>query len=613
MEKLKSLAQLIRYLIITSTTEAGSGHPTSSMSATDIMTSLMFGGVFRYDPQDPQAPNNDRLIFSKGHAAPLFYSLWAAAGVLPIDELTTLRKFGSPIEGHPTMDFPYTEVATGSLGQGLSVGVGMALNAKYLDKLPYKTYVLLGDSEMAEGSNWEAMQLATYYKLDNLIGIIDVNRLGQRGQTMQGHDTDDFKRKAEAFGWHAIVIDGHDLVEIQKTFEKIYKQETPGDKPIMIIAKTLKGKGVSFMENKDGWHGKVLNAEDAKKALAEIGDIDINLRGEIAMPDKKLPATYTPQPAPKIQEHYDEPFAPRKAYGHALVKLHQKYPEMVILDAEVSNSTFAADFAKVYPERFFEMFIAEQNMVGVASGLAARGKIPFVSTFASFLTRAVDQIRVSQYSKSSINFVGSHVGVSIGEDGPTQMGLEDIAIFRAILGSVVLSPADHISSEKLVEEMINHKGICYMRTVRTDTQPLYKSDEAFPIGGSKILKESDKDDITVVATGITLYEALKAYDILAKEGITIRVIDAYSIKPIDEKTLQQAAVQTKSIITVEDHFADGGLGGAVRKALSDRPVRIHSLAVKKMPKSGTPAELMDYEEISAEHIVKKVAAVLNAR
>lgn len=610
MEKLTSLARLIRYYCISSTTQAGSGHPTSSLSAVDIMTVLMFGGMFRFNIKNPKTPNNDRLIFSKGHASPLFYSLWTVAGALPEKELMTLRTFGSPIEGHPTMAFPFTEVATGSLGQGLSVGVGMALNAKYLDKLPYKIYVLLGDSEMAEGSNWEAMQIASHYKLDNLVGIIDVNRLGQRGETMQGHDVSDYKAKVAAFGWHPIVIDGHDMSEIEAAFNTIHNGSTPDNKPIMVIAKTLKGKGVSFLENQEDWHGKTLKPPEAEKAYEELGDIDTTLRGDIVLPKNQKPAVYNPKPAFVEEDSYKEPLAPRKAYGHALVHLHDTYPDMVVLDAEVSNSTYAAKFKDVYPKRFFEMFIAEQNMVGVAAGLSARGKIPFVSTFASFFTRAVDQIRVSQYSQSNINFVGSHVGVSIGEDGPTQMGLEDIAIFRAILGSVVLSPADHISSEKCVEEMIKHAGICYMRTVRMDTEPLYEPNEEFPIGGSKTLRESDNDDMTIIATGVTLYEALKAYDQLTKKGVHIRVVDAYSIKPIDTKTLQKAAVETRALLTVEDHFADGGLGGAVRKALSDRPVRVHSLAVEKMPKSGKPAELLDYEEISAPYIVKKVTAVL---
>ncbi len=609
-QNIPDLARFIRYAILKSTTKAGSGHLTSSLSATDMMTQLMFGGTFRYDISNPKHPNNDRLIFSKGHASPLFYALWAAAGAVPFKDLLTLRSFGSPFEGHPTMSFPYTEVATGSLGQGLSVGVGMAINAKYLDELPYRTYVLLGDSEMAEGSNWEAMEIASYYKLDNLVGIIDVNRLGQRGETMLGYDTDTYARRVEAFGWHPIVVDGHDLSQLKTAYRDIADKVTPKEKPVMIIAKTQKGKGISFIEDKEGWHGKVLSEEDEKKALKELGDVDENVRGTIQMPEDKKPKEYIPKQV-KEEDTDEENAAPRKAYGHALVEIHPSHPNMVVLDAEVSNSTYSSKFKEAFPERFFEMFVAEQNMVGVAVGLSARGKIPFVSTFASFFTRAVDQIRVSQYSQSRINFVGSHVGVSIGEDGPTQMGLEDIAIFRAILGSVVVSPADYESAEKLVKEMANHDGICYMRTLRMDTDPLYDENEKFPIGGSKTLESSSNDSVTVIATGVTLHEALDAYEKLQEENISIRVIDAYSIKPIDTKTLQQAGVETKALLTVEDHFADGGLGGAVRKTLSERPVKIHSLAVTKMPKSGTPEELLDYEEISSKAIVQKVKDIMS--
>lgn len=610
MKNLKDIATRIRYLSIASTTRAGSGHPTSSMSATDLMTVLFFNNHFRFKIDDPHYHNNDRIIFSKGHASPLFYALWTVAGAVDESEIMTLREFGSRLEGHPTMAFPYTEVATGSLGQGLSVGVGMALNAQYLDKLPYKTYVLLGDSEMAEGSNWEAMQLAAHYKLDSLVGIIDVNRLGQRGETMYGHSLAEYVTKVEAFGWHAIEIDGHNLKEIDTAFAHIDEGKTPEGKPVMIIAKTMKGKGVSFLENQNGWHGKTLSKKEADEAYIELGDFDHSVSGTIAQPEERAAAIYNPRKK-TVKESYDSPLATRKAYGHSLVKLHDDYPDMVVLDAEVSNSTYSAEFKKAYPDRFFEMFIAEQNMVGVAAGLSARGKIPWVSTFASFFTRAVDQIRVSQYSESSINFVGSHAGVSIGEDGATQMGLEDIAIFRAILGSVVLYPADHMSQEKLSEKMMNHAGICYMRTTRMDTEPLYDHDETFEIGGSNVLKKSDEDSVTVIGAGITLYEALKAYKDLKQEGIMIRVIDLYSIKPIDEKTLQEAAVATKALLTVEDHFADGGIGGAVRKALSDRPVRVYSLAVTKMPKSGAPEELLEYEEISAKHIVSKVKDIMH--
>jgi len=603
MNDLEDLAKLIRYYSLVSTTEAGSGHPTSSLSAADLMAGLLFGGAFRFDLDDPRHPNNDRLIFSKGHASPLFYAIWAAAGKVTEKELLTLRKFGSPLEGHPTPAFRYTEAATGSLGQGLSIGVGMALNAKYLVKLPYRTYVLLGDSEMAEGSVWEAMEIAAHYKLSNLVAILDVNRLGQRGETMYGHDLSVYRTRAAAFGWETIVIDGHHLPQIQTAFDQATRQI---DKPVMIIAKTLKGKGVSFIEDKNGWHGKPLKKDELDRALRELGPVDKGLRGTIDPPQGAKPAGKKAVKAAPVSYTADKPVATRYAYGTALTRLAPQYPDMVVLDGEVSNSTYAELFKKAYPDRFFEMFIAEQNMVGTALGLSLRGKIPFVSTFAAFLTRAADQVRMSQYSNGNIKFCGSHAGVSIGEDGSSQMGLEDIALFRAILGSVVFYPSDAVSTEKLVEEMAKHKGICYLRTTRMETPILYRNDEAFWIGGSKILKSSNKDVATVVAAGITLHESLKAYEELKREGILVRVIDLYSVKPVDVATLRQAAEDTGFIITVEDHYAEGGIADAVRTALSKHPVPVHSLAVRAMPKSGKPAELMDYEGISWKAIVEAV-------
>src|SRR3989344_2616548 len=547
--KLKELPKLIRYYCLVSTSAAGSGHPTSSLSATDLMTALFFGGFFRFDLKRPNYANNDRLIFSKGHASPLFYSLYAAAGVVTEKELLTLRKFGSALEGHPTPAFRYTEAATGSLGQGLSIGVGMALNAK-LDKLPYRTYVLLGDSEMAEGSQWEAIQIAAHYKLNNLIAILDVNRLGQRGQTMYGHDVKAYKKRVSAFGWKTIVINGHNFNEITKAFATV---QAVTDRPVMIIAKTVKGKGVLFIENKDGWHGKALSAIELKKALKELGSINNKLRGELTKPEKIVIQSLKPQTMDSQASYkLGEEVATRKAYGNALARIYPKYPNIVVLDAEVSNSTFAEVFKEKYPARFFEMFIAEQNMVGAALGFSRRGKIPFVSTFAAFLTRAFDQIRMSQYSGANIKFAGSHVGVSIGEDGASQMGLEDIAMFRGVLGSIVLYPSDAVSTEKLVEEMAKHKGISYLRTTRAATPVLYSATQQFSIGGSKILRQSRKDVVTIVAAGITLHEALAADGELKKEGTLIRVIDLYSVKPIDKKTLGRAAKETGGIITVED-------------------------------------------------------------
>jgi transketolase len=607
-ENLRKIATLMRYYILLMTTEAGSGHPTSSLSATELMTCLFFGGFFRFDADHPKCPNNDRLIFSKGHASPLFYALWAAAGELTENDLLTYRKFGSPLEGHPTVAFPFVEAATGSLGQGLSIGLGMALNAKYLDKLTYRTYVLLGDSEMAEGSLWESMQIASYYKLGNLIGVLDVNRLGQRGETMYGWDLEAYEKRISSFGWKTRTFDGHSIPEVLAAYEEAVHAN---DQPVMLIGKTIKGKGVSFIENKDGWHGRALKREEYDRALKELGKIDKSVRGEISLPeDLKAKEQAAGGPVKKMDYPADKSVPTRKAYGNALVRILPRFPDLVSLDGEVSNSTYAEIFKEAFPERFFEMYIAEQNMVGAALGLSRRGKIPFVSTFGAFLTRAFDQIRLSQYSNANIKFVGSHAGVSIGEDGPSQMALEDIAMFRAILGSVVLYPSDAVSMEKLVEEAAKHDGIVFIRTTRMETPILYDPEETFAIGGSKVLRKSDKDKATVIGAGVTLHEALAAYEALKKERVLIRVIDLYSIKPIDEKTLRQAADDTKSIITVEDHYAEGGMGESVRSALFNSLVSIHCLAVRKKPKSGKPEELLDYEEISRAAIIKKVKEVV---
>lgn len=606
MKKLQDLAKLIRYYILVSSTEAGSGHTTSSLSAADLMTVLLFGDFFRFDLKNPQNPNNDRLIFSKGHASPLFYSLFAAAGIITEQKLKTFRKFTSNLEGHPTMAFPYTEAATGSLGQGLSIGVGMALNAKYLDKLDYKTYVLLGDSETAEGSVWEAIQIAAHYKLDNLIGVLDVNRLGQRGETLYGHNINAYKKRIAAFGWQVITVDGHSLKQIIQAFAKAQKVK---DAPVMIVAKTIKGKGVSFIEDKDNWHGKVLNNEELEKALNELGAVNKNIKGEVAKPKNvriQNSNVKTTTQISKLKYKLGEMVATRKAYGNALVRIFPKYPNIVVLDAEVSNSTFAESFKKMFPDHFFEMYVAEQNMVGTAVGLSRRDKIPFVSTFAAFFSRSFDQIRMSQYSKANIKFVGSHAGVSIGEDGVSQMGLEDIAMFRSLLDSVVLYPADAYSAEKLVEEAAKYKGIVYIRTTRKDTPVIYSNNERFSIGGSKILKVSQNDVVTVIGAGVTVFEALSAYEQLKNEGILIRVIDLYSVKPLDIANLERAARETKALIVVEDHYPAGGIGEAISAALADIGATIYSLAVRKMPRSGKPEELLEFEEISKDAIIKLV-------
>jgi transketolase len=608
-EILQRLAARVRRDILVTSTHAGSGHPTSSLSAVELMVSLFFGGVLRADLKRPAFPNNDRVIFSKGHASPLYYALYAAAGVLSEQDLLTYRQFGSHLEGHPTPLFPFVEAATGSLGQGLSVGLGIALNARKLDHLPYRTYVLVGDSEMAEGSCWEALEVASHYRLDNLIGILDVNRLGQRGETLLGWDLESYRRRVEAFGWQALLVDGHSFPEILRA----YRQAGREGKPAMIIARTVKGKGISFLENQDGWHGKPLPEADLPRALQELGKVDTTLVGSVATPEPMEPDRSALEAKP-LAEDYGIALSTRAAYGHALVKIAPHTPGLVVLDAEVGNSTFAATFAKAYPERFFEMFVAEQNMVSVALGLSACGKVPFLSTFGAFLTRAADQLRMAQYARGKCNLkcVGSHVGVSIGADGPSQMALEDLALFRSMIGSTVLYPADHVSTEALVEEAAAMHGLVYLRTTRGDTPNLYPPGEAFPIGGSKTLRTSQDDALTVIAAGITLHEALKAYQTLKEEGILLRLIDLYSIKPLDQDTLEKAACETGSLLVVEDHHPEGGLAEAVRSALATACVPIYSLAVTQLPTSGTPEELLDFEEISARAIVAKVKEILAA-
>ena len=609
--KIDDIANLIRYYILKSTTIAGSGHPSSSLSAVELMSVLFFNDFFRFKKEEPDFNNNDRLIFSKGHASPLLYALWAAAGVINEKKILTLRKFGSEIEGHPTTKFKYAEAATGSLGQGLSIGLGMALSAKYLDRLPYNTYVLLGDSEMVEGSQWESIQIASYYKLDNLIGIIDVNRLGQRGETMYGHDIYSYEQKLLSFGWKTIVVkDGHDTKEISSAYRKALVRD---GRPSIIIAKTVKGKGISFIEDKEGWHGKSLDQEQYRKAISELKPVDKNIIGKIALPNIKDRSTTSK--SSKNIHNKGTTYAPgdmvstRKAYGNALIKVADDFPSIIVLDAEVSNSTYSEIFKKKYPERFFEMYIAEQNMVGAALGLSRRGKIPFISTFAAFFTRAYDQIRMSQYSDSNIKFSGSHSGVSIGPDGPSQMGLEDISMFRSLLDCIVFYPSDGVSTEALVKIAAEYNGNVYLRTTRMDTPVIYKNNERFEIGGSNTIKSSRSDRVTVIAAGITLHETLLAYKELIKENIEIKVIDLYCIKPIDENKIISVSKDTVAIITVEDHFQSGGLGEAV-KSINGLSCPVHIMAVRKMPGSGKPGELLDYEGISKKAIMNKVKEIL---
>ena len=620
-EQLALISAQVRRWILRATAEAHSGHPTSSLSAVELMTGLMFGGTFRYDLEHPELPTNDRLIFSKGHASPLFYALWAAAGGVQPDELMSYRQYGSRLEGHPTSRFPFTEAATGSLGQGLTVGVGMALAGKRAGHPAFRTYVLLGDSEMAEGSQWEAIQIAANYHLDNLIGIVDVNRLGQRGQTMYGHDLEAYRRRIEAFDWRCIVLDdGHDLSEVCNAYAQA---TTPGERPVMIVARTLKGKGVDFLEDEEGFHGKPVEAERMPEALDEVGRATSPsstsagqsrpLPAHMARPEQsRLPPQHAERAEP-IDYDLEEQGATRDAYGSALCRLAMQYPHLVALDGEVCNSTRAQKFRDAFPDRFYEMFIAEQNMVGAAIGMGLRGSLPYVSTFAAFLTRAFDQIRMAPYSQANVKFVGSHCGVSVGKDGPSQMGLEDIAMFRTLRDSVVLYPCDAVSTEALVEAMAEHPGVCYLRTTRGKTPVIYDNHEKFPIGGSKTLRRTADDRVTLIAAGITLHQALEAANQLRELDIAARVIDLYSIQPIDQPTLQQAAEETGLLFTIEDHCPAGGLGEAVLSSLTQPVAEVHCLAVRQQPLSGSPEKQLQAQGLTAAEIVTTVSQVLCRR
>ncbi|MBI3114999.1 MAG: transketolase [Candidatus Kerfeldbacteria bacterium] len=606
LEQLTSLATLVRSWIVRSTTAAGSGHPSSSLSATDLMVGLLFGGHFRADLARPEHPSNDRLIFSKGHASPLLYALYAAAGKVTPRALLSLRKFHSNLEGHPMPAFKYTEVPTGSLGQGLSVGVGMALNAR-LDRLPYRTYVLLGDSEMTEGSVWEAVGLAAYERLGNLTAILDVNRLGQRGPTMFGHRVEEYERRVASFGWKPIVIDGHDLAAIDRAY-RTASAET--HRPTMIIAKTLKGKGVSFIENVNGWHGRALSREQLAQALKELGPVDVKLKGEVKPPPARIPRAVKTRPAQQPQYGAGDVVAPRQAVANALVRLALAHPALIVLDAEVSNSTYTEQFGTKFPKRFIQTFIAEQNMVGIATGLARCGKLPVAATFAAFFTRAHDQLRMAQYAGTHQVFVGTHAGVSIGEDGASQMGLEDIALFRTLQGSTVLYPSDAYAAERLTELALASQGLVYIRATRGMVPVLYDAKTRFNAGGSHTLRTSRHDRATIVAAGITLHEALVAADQLARRRIAVRVIDLYSIKPIDVRTLRRAAEQTSHLVVVEDHVEPGGMAEAVRSALGRLSGTVTSLAANRIPHSGTPRELLAQQGIDAEAIVQTVRSLL---
>jgi transketolase len=598
VERRRGLAQQFRVDSVRMSAAAKSGHPTSAMSAAELMAVLL-DGYLRYDYDTPRNPANDRLIFSKGHASTLVYSILRAAGAISDEELMTYRQFGSRLEGHPTPVLPWVDVGTGSLGQGLPIGVGTALAQKRLARVPARTWVLCGDSEMAEGSMWEAFEHAGHYELDNLTAIIDVNRLGQRGETMVGWNTGVYVQRATAFGWHAIEIDGHDLDEIDRAYAEAVAAE---GKPTVVVARTVKGKGVAAVENEGGWHGKPL--DDPEAAIEELGG-KTDLTIEVRKPDPVAPNRFPDGPLKLPRYALRTEVATRKAYGEALAALGAARGDVVALDGEVSNSTFTELFAKAHPERYFEMYIAEQQMVAAAVGLQVLGWRPFASTFAAFLTRAYDFVRMAAVSRARICLSGSHAGVSIGEDGPSQMGLEDIAAFRAVHGSVVLHPCDANQTAKLVAAMADVDGIAYLRTLRPATEVLYDPDEDFEIGGSRVLRSSDDDDVAIVAAGITVREALAAADRLAEDGITARVIDLYSLKPVDVGTLAAAAEATNGrIVTVEDHWPEGGLGDAVLAALADseEPPRVVKLAVQGMPSSGKPEELLAAAGIDAEHV-----------
>ena len=603
-----NIATRLRIDSVRSTTEAGSGHPSTCCSAAEIVAALFFSEM-RYDPRDPANQDNDRFVLSKGHAAPVLYAAWAEAGIITRDALLTLRRFDSDLEGHPTPRLPWVDVATGSLGQGLCAGIGIALNARRIAS-DYRTYVLLGDGETAEGSIWEAAQVAAHDKLDSLCGITDVNGLGQSQPSVWDHDMDAYASRWKAFGWHAIIVDGHDLPAVLDSLDEA--RRTKG-RPTMILAKTLKGKGISLFEGKPGWHGKPLKkGEELDTALAE-------LQSQFVPDDESAPRPQSPatsqRPAPK-QARLDPPayklgdsIATREAYGSAIARLGSADERVVALDADVKNSTFSDKFEQQHPERFYQNFIAEQVMVGAAMGLAARGAIPFPSTFAAFLSRAYDFIRMAAISNTNIKLAGSHAGVSIGEDGPSQMALEDLAMMRAEPNFTVLYPCDAMSTDRLIERAAYPHGPVYMRTSRPKTPVIYGPGEAFEIGGLKVLRQSAGDIATVICAGVTVFEALKAHDELQKQGISIRVVDLYCLQPIDAATLIRCAQETgRRLITVEDHYAGGGIGDAVASAVAAAGFTVRRLAVAEIPRSGTPDELLDHYGISARHIVAAVTA-----
>ena len=610
LQRVADLARQLRVDSIRCTTAAGAGHPTSSLSAADLLAVLVTRHL-RYDWTAPKQPENDHLIFSKGHASPLLYAVFRAVGVVDEDELvTTYRRFGSRLQGHPTPMLPWVDLATGSLGFGIAAAVGVALAGKFLDELPYRVWVLCGDSELTEGSVWEALDKAAYYELDNFTAIVDVNRLGQRGPTEFGWDLDAYAKRVAAFGCHPIEVDGHDLAAL----DAAYGEARRVARPSVILARTVKGRGVPEIEDKNGWHGTALPAELAEKAIAALGG-PTSLVVTSAPPEPGTPAIMPNPHAPLTLPRYalGEKIATRRAWGEALVALAAR-PEVVVLDAEVGNSTNSELFYAVAPERYFEAFIAEQLMIAAAAGLAVRGYVPFAATFGAFMSRAFDFLRMSGVSEVSIRLAGSHAGVEIGSDGPSQMALEDLASMRAVNGSTVLYPADATSAVALTVAMADRQGVCYLRTTRGAYPVIYEAGEEFVIGGSKVVRSGPHDAVTLVGAGVTLHESLAAAELLAAEGIAARVIDCYSVKPIDVATLVDSCASTGSrIVVTEDHYPAGGLGEAALSALAEAGVspRITHLAVQGLSQSGTPAELLEAAGISAAHIANAARALVS--
>ncbi len=624
---LEAAAYRLRRSSLIMTSYAGSGHPTSCLSAADLVAALFFH-TMRFDPRDHTNPSNDRFILSKGHAVPLLYAVYYELGILNDNDLKTIRTLESCLEGHPTPRFPYVDVATGSLGMGLSMGAGMALEA-HLDNLEYTTYVLLGDGEIAEGSVWEAAELAAYHKLSNLVAIVDCNRLGQTGETRYKYSIEEYQQQFEAFGWYVHVVDGHSMANIVDTYDSITNNQTKATQPIIVLAKTRKGHGLSTAEDKLGFHGKAFAVHDLPSILDNLAHnyptvAAAQERQIWHITEPKLPVTNVNRPKAIIIQKEDtvensvdivKPMATRRAFGEALVLLGGTNDAIVALDGDVGNSTYTELFKKVYPERFIQCFIAEQNMVGMAIGLHARGKIPFVATFAAFLTRAYDQLRMAAIGRNAIRCVGSHAGISIGEDGPSQMGLEDISMFYSLPDSIILYPADTLSAHALTKLMSEYsKGISYLRTTREETPLVYTAETTFHIGGSHILRQSDHDALCIIGAGITLIEALRAHDILQTMGIASTIIDVYSVKPLDTETLLRAAQAAHNIVlTIEDHYLSGGIGQHVAYELRNHEVIIECLAVRDIPQSGNPQKLRAQHCIDAEAIVTKALTMVNKK